>query len=63
MIVIKNISIRNFLSIGETPKTLYLDNDMLTLVIGENRDGNNEKSISRNGCGKSTILNAISFAL
>jgi DNA repair exonuclease SbcCD ATPase subunit len=52
---------RNFLSIGNADQTVKLNADGLTLVLGENLDtgGNN----SRNGVGKSSLLQAISFGL
>jgi|JTFO01.1.fsa_nt_gb DNA repair exonuclease SbcCD ATPase subunit len=61
MIKLESISIRNFLSIGNVPQVLDLANNGLTLILGENMDvgGNN----SRNGTGKSSIVQAISFAL
>jgi len=50
MIKIKDISIRNFLSIGNTPVVLQLDDKDLTLIRG------------KNGQGKSIILDALTFA-
>jgi DNA repair exonuclease SbcCD ATPase subunit len=61
MLLIKNITIRNFLSCGNVTQTVELDKNGLSLVLGENLDlGGNG---SRNGVGKSTILQAISFGL
>lgn len=53
--------IKNFLSMGNQPQIVNLNSDGLTLILGENLD--NIDGNSRNGTGKSTILNAISFAL
>lgn len=61
MLVIKNITLRNFLSCGNVTQTIELNKNGLSLVLGENLDlGGNG---SRNGVGKSTILQAISFGL
>ena len=61
MLVIKNITIKNFLSCGNVTQSIELDKNGLSLVLGENLDlGGNG---SRNGVGKSTILQAISFGL
>lgn len=61
MLLIKNITIKNFLSCGNITQTIELDKNGLSLVLGENLDlGGNG---SRNGVGKSTILQAISFGL
>jgi len=52
---------RNFLSIGNVTQTVELDKNGLTLVLGENLDlGGNG---SRNGVGKSSLLQAISYGL
>ena len=60
MIVIKNLTIKNFMSVGNITQAVSFDND-LTLVLGENLDlGANG---SRNGTGKTTIVNALSYAL
>ena len=61
MIIIKNIAIKNFMSVGNVTQSInFVDKD-LVLVLGENLDmGGND---SRNGVGKSTIVNALSYAL
>ena len=51
MIVFKKLTYKNFLSTGNNPITIYLNKSRSTLVVGTN------------GTGKSTILDAISFAL
>ncbi len=61
MLVIKNVTLKNFLSCGNVTQTVELDKNGLSLVLGENLDlGGNG---SRNGVGKSTILQAISYGL
>ena len=61
MIIIKNIAIKNFMSVGNVTQSInFVDKD-LVLVLGENLDmGGNG---SRNGVGKSTIVNALSYAI
>lgn len=61
MLKIKSVTMRNFLSVGNVPQTLDLDGQSLTLILGENIDVGGVNS--RNGVGKSTILQAISFGL
>ena len=38
MIVIKNITLRNFLSIGQVTQAVNFDKKDLTLILGENLD-------------------------
>ena len=60
MLKIKNLTIKNFMSVGNVTQAIEFNND-LTLVLGENLDlGANG---SRNGTGKTTIVNALSYAL
>lgn len=61
MIKIKNISARNFLSIGNAMQAVDFDRNDLTLVLGENLDLGGDGA--RNGVGKTAILNAVSYAL
>lgn len=63
MIKIKSVSIRNFLSIGNVPQVINLENKDLTLICGINLDLGGEDAGSANGCGKSAIFNAISYGL
>ena len=51
MILFKNLTYKNFLSTGNNPITIQLNTSPTTLIVGTN------------GAGKSTILDAISFAL
>lgn len=61
MIIIKNIAIKNFMSVGNVTQSINFLGKELVLVLGENLDmGGND---SRNGVGKSTIVNALSYAL
>ena len=61
MLVIKNITIRNFMSVGNVTQAVKLDNADLTLVLGNNIDLGGDGS--RNGTGKTTIINALSYGL
>lgn len=63
MFTFKSLSIKNFMSFGNVSHHLELDTPQLTLVLGENLDVPAEAGGSRNGVGKSSILNAICFAL
>lgn len=61
MLKIKNVTMRNFMSCGSVAQAVNLEKNGLTLVLGENLDlGGNG---SRNGTGKTTLINAISYAL
>jgi DNA repair exonuclease SbcCD ATPase subunit len=61
MLKIKSVSMRNFLSVGNNTQAVVLNKDGLTLVLGENLDTGGVNS--RNGVGKSTLLQAVSFGL
>ena len=61
MIHIKNLTVRNFMSVGNTTQAIDFDRQDLTLVLGENLDLGGDGS--RNGTGKTTIINALSYAL
>lgn len=61
MLKIQGLTIKNFMSIGNVTQSVNFSSNDLVLVLGENLDlGGND---SRNGVGKSTIVNALSFAL
>jgi DNA repair exonuclease SbcCD ATPase subunit len=61
MLKIKNVSAKNFMSVGNNTQAVYFDNCQLTLVLGHNLDMGGDGS--RNGTGKTTIINALSYAL
>lgn len=61
MLKLKSLTIKNFMSIGNVTQPVNFSNSELVLVLGENLDlGGND---NRNGVGKSTIVNALSYAL
>jgi DNA repair exonuclease SbcCD ATPase subunit len=57
----KTITMRNFLSVGAVVQAVKLDTDKLTLVLGENLDLGGDGA--RNGVGKTTMIQALSYAL
>ena len=61
MFKIKNLTVRNFMSVGNATQAIDFDRHDLTLVLGENLDLGGDGS--RNGTGKTTIINALSYAL
>jgi DNA repair exonuclease SbcCD ATPase subunit len=60
---IKTITVKNFLSVGNQTQAVDFDKEHLTLVLGENLDLGGDDSGSRNGTGKTTMINALSYAL
>jgi DNA repair exonuclease SbcCD ATPase subunit len=63
MIKIKNLTVKNFMSVGNVTQAVDFDTEQLTLVLGENLDQGGDDTGSRNGTGKTTIINALSYAL
>jgi DNA repair exonuclease SbcCD ATPase subunit len=61
MIQIKKLTVRNFMSVGNNTQGIDFDRRDLTLVLGENLDLGGDGS--RNGTGKTTIINALSYSL
>lgn len=61
MIVLKNITLRNFLSIGQVTQAVDFDKQELTLILGENLDLGGDGA--RNGTGKTTLIQGLSYAL
>ena len=62
-IKIKELTVKNFMSVGNQTQAVNFDKENLTLVLGENLDQGGDDNGSRNGTGKTTIVNALSFAL
>jgi len=63
MFKIKDITVKNFMSVGNATQAVNFDRKDLTLVLGENLDLGGDDSGARNGTGKTTIINALSYAL
>jgi DNA repair exonuclease SbcCD ATPase subunit len=63
MFKIKTLTVKNFMSVGNITQAVDFDRRDLTLVLGENLDLGGDDSGARNGTGKTTIINALSFAM
>tara|TARA_B110000503_G_scaffold19865_1_gene29624 strand:- start:677 stop:2455 length:1779 start_codon:yes stop_codon:yes gene_type:complete len=63
MIKLKDLTVKNFMSVGNVTQAVDFNCDQLTLVLGENLDQGGDDTGSRNGTGKTTIINALSYAL
>jgi len=61
MIHLKNITLRNFLSIGQVTQAVNFDSKELTLILGENLDLGGDGA--RNGTGKTTLIQGLSYVL
>lgn len=61
MIKFKNLTIRNFMSVGNVTQGLRMNQHGLTLVLGNNMDLGGDGA--RNGVGKTTMVNALSYAI
>ena len=51
------------MSVGNATQAINFDRKDLTLVLGENLDLGGDDSGARNGTGKTTIINALSYAM
>ena len=63
MIKLKDLTVKNFMSVGNVTQAVDFQEEQLTLVLGENLDQGGDDSGSRNGTGKTTIINGLSYAL
>jgi DNA repair exonuclease SbcCD ATPase subunit len=63
MFKLKNLTVRNFMSVGNQTQAVDFDKESLTLVLGSNLDLGGDDTGSRNGTGKTTMINALSYAL
>jgi len=61
MITLKNITLRNFLSIGQVTQAVDFNRQDLTLILGENLDLGGDGA--RNGTGKTSLIQGLSYAL
>jgi len=63
MFKLKNLTVKNFMSVGNQTQAVGFDKENLTLVLGSNQDLGGDDTGSRNGTGKTTIVNALSYSL
>ncbi len=63
MIRLKTLTFKNVMSVGNQTQAVDFGKEQLTLVLGENLDQGGDDNGSRNGTGKTTIVNALSYAL
>lgn len=63
MIRLKTLTVKNFMSVGNQTQAVDFTREHLTLVLGENLDMGGDDNGSRNGTGKTTIVNALSYGL
>lgn len=61
-LIFEKIGFRNFMSYGNIMTEFVLDKKGTTLIVGENLDDNSSDK-SNNGVGKTTIANALAYAL
>ena len=61
-LVLKSLTMRNFLSFGNVPTTLLLNKPGTTIILGEDLD-NSTSGTGANGCGKSALINALVYAM
>ena len=61
MLTIKELTVKNFMSVGNQAQAINFSNKSLVLVIGENMDLGGDDAGARNGTGKTTIINALSY--
>jgi len=61
LLTIKELTVKNFMSVGNQAQAINFSNKSLVLVIGENMDLGGDDAGARNGTGKTTIINALSY--
>jgi len=61
LLTIKELTVKNFMSVGNQAQAIDFSNKSLVLVIGENMDLGGDDAGARNGTGKTTIINALSY--
>jgi len=63
MFKIKSLTVKNFMSVGNVTQSVDFDRNDLTLVLGQNMDLGGDDAGARNGTGKTTMINALSYSL
>jgi len=61
LLTIKELTVKNFMSVGNQVQAINFSDKSLVLVIGENMDLGGDDAGARNGTGKTTIINALSY--
>jgi DNA repair exonuclease SbcCD ATPase subunit len=61
--IIRDLTVKNFMSVGNATQAIRFNRNDLTLVLGQNLDLGGDDTGARNGTGKTTIINALSYAL
>ena len=61
LLTIKELTVKNFMSVGNQAQAINFSDKSLVLVIGENMDLGGDDAGARNGTGKTTIINALSY--
>jgi hypothetical protein len=56
---IKNLTVKNFMSVGNATQAVNFDRRDLTLVLGVNLDLGGDDSGARNGTGKCCCINTL----
>ena len=56
---INNLSVKNFMSVGNQTQAVNFDQESLTLVLGSNLDLGGDDTGSRNGTGKCLCINTL----
>jgi hypothetical protein len=59
MFKLRNITVKNFLSVGNQTQAVNFDKEALTLVLGSNLDLGGDDTGSRNGTGKCVCINTL----
>jgi hypothetical protein len=57
--LIKNLTCKNFMSVGNQTQAVSFDREHLTLVLGSNLDLGGDDTGSRNGTGKCCCINTL----
>lgn len=63
MIHIEELTLKNFLSVGQVTQVIRFDHIDMTLILGKNLDASADSSGARNGTGKTTIIQGLCYAL
>ena len=62
MLKFKTITMKNFLSFGNVPQLVNLEEASLSIIVGINNDASTDDE-TRNGVGKSSLIQAMHFAI